>query len=104
FDTIVTFGECSLKSDTVLVEDSIISILLAFFYQDTVLCSANVIENSLIEGAAYKIGNDSIRYYISLELPWKSEYIVRCDTPDCKIRLVNPLQPEVVDYIKKNKN
>jgi len=70
------------------------------FYRDTLRCDVNSISSlaGLTSGAAFKGTKDSIIYYLSRST------IYRIMGRGAKNRYAIPLQPEVIAYIKSNKD
>lgn len=68
------------------------------FYKDTLRCDVNSISSlgGLTSGAAFKGTKDSIIYYLS------NSTIYRIMGWGAKNRYANPLQPEVIEFIKNN--
>ncbi len=99
----VTYGELPLVFDHVEVRGDSIEIDFDFYYKN------HRIDSKLLDflpywGAVFVGNSDSVVLYSStsnFRYQWR-----RCDPEvvDCPYREVNPLQPEVIDYIKKNKD
>ena len=93
----VTFASLDLRFDRVLQFSDTTEIYF-YFYKDSIKCNLVVIDNNEIAiGAGFKKGNDNISYYIS---PTTMRYFWE-NGPHS--RYENPLQPEVINYIKNNK-
>ncbi|MBS1529302.1 MAG: hypothetical protein JSU01_03250 [Bacteroidetes bacterium] len=100
FDDIdsLTFGQLTLKLDTIVVKhNDSIQIFMSFFY-DTLRCNFTSNKREVMSGLAYKRGDSTPIYYI---LPGAYKFYDRLDTGN---RLTKGLQPEVIKYIKENKD
>lgn len=92
FDTIDTLGE-GKNRDT-------IEVLFNFYYNDTI-CEYDYIKNLIYYGARV-IDKTKQIYCYSTKRDFTCVRDSCIDHPDCGSRLINPLQPEVISYIKNN--
>lgn len=94
----ITFASLDLKFENVKQFNDTTEINVFFYLRDTIKCDLETTKNSEVaSGAGFKKGSDSIIYYTStttLSRFWKTGPGSRYE---------NPLQPEVVAYIKSNK-
>jgi hypothetical protein len=98
----LTFGELPIKFDHLEVRGDTVEIDCYFYYKDRPL-NVRIIRREPYWGAVFVNNPDSIVLYSSTS-SLRYEYRKCLDpTVPCRYREVNPLQPEVVDYIKKNK-
>lgn len=97
----VAFGTLPLKFDGLEKKKDTVILDFMFFYNDSISCvPGRVIKNRVIYSAAYKLGVDTPLYYFTSD----ATFTVHClDTLHCDSRYVKPLQPEVIEYIRKNK-
>jgi len=91
------FSSMELKFDTVTQYNDTIEISFNFYYQDSIKCDASTIRNSVASGAGFKKGSDSIYYFTS------TSTMQRFWTNDPYSRFVNPLQPDMIRYLKAKK-
>lgn len=95
----ITFGSLPLKLKEVYRHNDTTDFYFYFYYNDSLKCDYTLINNEKIDlGAAYFKGNDSIIYYN--ELSWANIYIPGRDP---RSRYIKQLQPEVIGYIKRNR-
>lgn len=74
-----------------------------FFYYKNEKVNARMVENYPPWGALYKRPSDDIILFSSRSSA--RYYYLNCkDIEECNYREVKPLQPEVIKYIKENKN
>jgi hypothetical protein len=95
----ISFGKISLKFDTVEQFNDTTEIYFDFFYRDTEKCDLSLIYNIEHDiGAAFFGKSDSIIYYVR-----RGTMNIHRATGK-RSRHQFPLQPEVLQYIKFNKN
>jgi alanine-alpha-ketoisovalerate/valine-pyruvate aminotransferase len=94
------FAELDLKFSKVEYFNDTSEISFDFFYNDTLKCDINTVYHFDVtpSGIAFKKGSDSAIYFLT------NTTIRRITYTDSSFRLVKPLQPEVINYIKTNKN
>lgn len=96
----MTYGQLDLCFDEVRIKNDTIEIMFFFIFEGEKVTQFNV--NTLpYEGAVFIGDNKNVSMY---KTSGDMEYIwVHCpDKNDCPDRHVNPLQPEVIRYIKQN--
>ena len=92
----LTFASLDLRFDRVQ-QFSDTTEMYFYFYKDSIKCNLSVIDNNEIAiGAGFKNGNENISYYIS---PTTMRYFWKKGPHS---RYENPLQPEVITFIKNN--
>lgn len=95
-----TFGELQLKDDTLFLRKDTVELDYQFYYNDTP-CYANFVHNTLMWGCIFRLSSDTPVAYSSMTT--MRSFWETCDVPNCPSRFVNPLQPQVISYIKRNK-
>jgi hypothetical protein len=95
---IITFASLDLRFDTIHQFNDTTEIILSFYFRDTIKCEFGTVRNlGLVTGVGFIKGYDSIYYYTT------SSTMRRFWVKGSSSRYTNPLQPEVVEYIKINK-
>lgn len=94
-----TFGSLDLKFEELRQQNDTIEFSFCFYINDTLRYDITTMKNPkrLATGIGYRKGNDSILFYISettMRYFWEK---------GLNSRYANPLQPEVIAYIRKNK-
>lgn len=97
----ITFGMLPLRFDRLSKSDDTVVLSFMFYYKDSLRCVPRFISNYINYDAAYKIGIDTPLYYMGFGDGRFREWCA--DTLNCTSRYVKPLQPEVIEYIKQNK-
>jgi hypothetical protein len=98
----ITFGQCKLQFDQINQWADSVEVDFFFYYQNIKLNAATLMMTLPTYGAVYKLPDSLVQY--------RSRDIVRyfshtcMDKQDCHDRYVTPQQPEVIRYIKQNKN
>jgi hypothetical protein len=96
--TELTFGSLDLKYAGLYQANDTTEIYFDFYFEDTIKCVNTILENPPIAtGAGFLSGTDSISYFTS------SSTMNRFWTNDPGSRFSSPIQKEVVEYLKKNK-
>lgn len=97
-DEKITFASLDLKLKKIELFNDTTEINLSFFYKDSIECIFPKINNqNIVSGMGFKQNCDSIYYYTS------NNASNRFWTNDPKNRYNEPLQSEVILYIKNNK-
>ena len=98
----VTFAQLPLQFDYLEMRGDTIEFNFFFRYKNDLLSSNRLIRNSIICGAVYKKGSDRILMYSKAST---ARYVRHTcpDGVDCHDRYIDPLQPEVIRYIKAHK-
>ena len=94
------FGTLDLKLNKVEYFNDTTELSFYFYYKDSIKCDVNTVYNygELTSGVAFKGNKDSAIYFLS------ESTAHRFFESGLKSRYANPLQPEVIAYIKNNKN
>ncbi len=95
-----TFGTLDLRFSELRQQKDTIEMDFYFYVNDTIRYDISTMKSNkrLASGVGYKKGSDSIVFYISqttMRYFWEKGATSRYE---------NPLQPEVIDYIKSNKD
>jgi hypothetical protein len=99
----ITLGEATIVGNEVhLVSKDTLELGFDFISKDSASCIGHYDKEQAIIGVAYNIENDSLIYFLGAGVT--KRFKVWCDTIPCNNRLVLPLQPEVIAYIKKNRD
>jgi hypothetical protein len=93
-------GALDLRFDKVKFFTDTTELNFYFYYRDSLKCDVNTFYNygTLTYGAAFKGNKDSIIYFLS------ETTITRFSKKGKTSRYDNPLQPEVIAFIKNNKD
>ncbi|MDR2272052.1 MAG: hypothetical protein LBF27_14195 [Sphingobacterium sp.] len=97
----IYFGSLDLKFDTVIVSNVQTEISFVFVYKGKV-CDNDLIRNSGVRGVVYNKTLDSVIHYISGDDSWSISETCP-DTSNCRSRIINPMQPEVLKFITEHK-
>jgi hypothetical protein len=90
----ILVGSLPLKLTFLNYENDTISMVYNFIYKDSVRLSDLQFDNSIFDGVVYKVSTGKLVYFISGE-GFAFQH-------GSKTRFENPLQPEVVKFIKEN--
>ena len=95
----ITFASLDLKFDKIEQFNDSTEISFYFYFNDTLKIDLTTTRNlGLVSGTGFIKGRDSIFFYIS------PGTMHRFWTNDPTSRYKNPLQPDVIEYIKANEN
>lgn len=99
-----TFGELPLKFDMLEILSDSVAINFRF-YDKGVELNGSVIENYLLWGVVFKAeSNKTLCYTTTGGFKYLMNYCSKVPDEKCNLREVNPLQPEVINYIQTNKD
>lgn len=98
----VTFSQCQLEFDQLKKRADSVEIDFMFYYKNIKLNGASLLMTLPTYGAVFKLPDSLVEYSSRDNVRYFSH---RCIDPakGCNDRYINPLQPEVISYIKQNK-
>ena len=101
-DTTVEYGMLNLKLQKINYLNDTTEFIMDFYYNDTIKCDVNTIYHftSIPSGLAFKGNSTKIIYSTNYTTVPRMSYL----DSDSSFRAVKPLQPEVISYIKNNKD
>jgi len=96
--TLINYSECNLKVDTISRFSDTLELGIHFYYKDKQVNFNEIVENGItkIGRVLYDTAQNKIVQYVT------SEYL-GITIGDRKSRFFNPLQPDVIEYIKSNR-
>jgi len=95
-----SLGTLPSRFESVYIFNDTVEIKFRFYYKDSLKCDASICANSssIKTGVGFsKLSNDPIYYIDDTNVPRFMKF-------DSLAREINPLQPEVIAFIKNNKN
>lgn len=95
----VDYGSLNVKFEKLNILNDTIEISMDFYYNDTIKCDINTVWHFdiLASGLAFNLNSDSVLYFLTKTTAGRMSDV------DSNNRDRDPLQPDVINYIKNNR-
>lgn len=101
----LTYGMLDMKVYYLKFDDGVGEMAFTFIYADSLQCTISEAPGNKVHGVGFSLDDNKVLYFLSAGETEKIS--LHCDTmadvSDCPTRMMNPDQPVIRKYLKKNR-